>query len=62
MFHKSIPMTFTECRQRLGTEQRRTSQGSDTDVSVEQKYNTDVTSVALIKNNVTSKTDKYSVQ
>lgn len=62
MFHKFIPMTFTECQQRLGTEQRRSSQGSDTDVNMEQKYNMDVMSLSLIKNNATSNIDKYSVR
>lgn len=47
-----IPPTFAERQQRLGTEQRRGSQGSDTDV------NTDAMSMALIKNDVTSQTDK----
>lgn len=61
LFHTFIPSTFAGRQQRLGTEQRRSSQGSDTDVNMKQKYNTDTTSMALIKNNVTSKTDKYSI-
>jgi hypothetical protein len=62
LFHKSIPSTFAERQQRLGTEQRSSSQGSDTDVNTEQKYNTDDMSMALVKNNVTSRTDKYGVR